>query len=222
MFQTRPERSPGRFKWTTQLCFLIGYANNLDFSRVTGKNCGSIYSIEATFDSAATDDQVRSMVQALLTDRFKMRSHRGTIEVDGYGLILGKGGLKIKEADPSADPPPLPDWVGDASPALKSASYISLTIPRVGVAALTARRVSMSQLAETLRRPMGMPVWDKTGLSGNYYFAFLFAFDAGTEIQADAPALPTALRETLGLQLEKQKGPLESVVIDSIEEPSEN
>jgi uncharacterized protein (TIGR03435 family) len=80
----------------------------------------------------------------------------------------------------------------------------------------------MSQLAETLQRTIRMPVWDRTGLSGNYYFAFRYAGDSGTDFDADAPALTTALQESLGLKLEKQKGPVETLVIDYIEEPSEN
>jgi len=59
IFSTRPDRSGGRIRWTTQLCYLIGYAYRLDFSRVSGRPCGAIYSLEAMFDPATTDDQVR-------------------------------------------------------------------------------------------------------------------------------------------------------------------
>jgi uncharacterized protein (TIGR03435 family) len=219
-FSTRPERTAGRIRWTTQLCYLIGYAYQIDFSRVTGKPCGAIYSVEATFDPAATDDQVRLMVQSLLSDRFRLRTHRATAEADGYALTIGKSGLKIKEASATDEPPAMPDWVRDASPALRAETYISLTMPERGVIAVTGRRVSMSQLAVTLQRSAQMPVWDRTGLSGNYYFAFRYAPDnADSET---APQLATALQETLGLRLEKQKGPVESLVIDYVEEPSEN
>jgi uncharacterized protein (TIGR03435 family) len=66
-----------------------------------------------------------------------------------------------------------------------------------------------------------MPVWDRTGLSGNYYFAFRTQF-LSADLETDAPSLATALQENLGLKLEKQKGPIEGLVIDYIEEPSEN
>jgi len=221
-FSTRPDRSAGRIRWTTQLCYLIGYANHLDFSRVTGKNGGSVYSVEATFDPAATDDQVRLMVQALLAERFKMRAHRASREADGYALVVGKGGLKIKEANPGAAPPAMPEWIRDASPALKAESFIAANLQDGGVVGVTGRNVSMSQLAETLQRSMKVPVWDRTGLTGNYYFAFRYALESGAGSDADAPAVATALQESLGLKLEKQKGPVETVVIDYIEEPSEN
>jgi uncharacterized protein (TIGR03435 family) len=221
-FSTRPVRSGGRIRWTTQLCYLIGYAHRLDFSRVSGPKCGSVYSVEATFDPAATDDQVRLMVQSLLTDRFKMRAHRVTTEVNGRALSIGKGGLKIKEANVADEPPPMPEWVKDTSSALKAESYIFATMPEEGVIAITGRRVSMSQLAETLQRSTGMSVWDRTGLSGNYYFAFRYAQGLSADLQTDAPSLATALQENLGLKLEKQKGPAEALVIDYVEEPSEN
>jgi len=126
VFSTRPNRSTGRFRWTTQLCYLIGYANDLDFSRVSSKNCGSVYSVEATFGPAATDREIRLMLQSLLADRFKMRAHRVTTEADGYALLIGRRGLKIKEAKPTAEPPGMPDWIKDASPTVKAESFISL------------------------------------------------------------------------------------------------
>jgi uncharacterized protein (TIGR03435 family) len=158
--------------------------------------------IEATFDPAATDDQVRLMIQSLLIDRFKMRAHRVTTEASGFGLSIGKGGLKIPEAKSDQE------------------STI-FAVGRPGVTAITGRKASMSQLAETLQRVTGMPVWDRTGLAGNYDFAFRYAQELSADLKTDAPSLTTALQE-LGLKLEKQKGPVEALVIDSVEEPSEN
>ena len=222
IFSRKPERSGGRIRWTTELCNLVGYAHRLDSSRVSGRNCGSTYAIEATFDPAATDDQVRLMVQSLLRDRFKMRAHRVTTEADGYALVIGKGGLKIREAKVADEPPSMPEWAKDRSSAWKAESYISATIPEGGVIAITGRGVSMSQLAETLQRSIDMPVWDRTGLSGNYYFAFRYTEFLSADLDTDAPSLATALQQNLGLKLEKQKGPVEALVIDYIEEPSEN
>jgi len=219
VFSTRPDRVGGRIRWTTQVCYLIGYAYRLDFSRVSGPKCGSVYSIEATFDPPATDDQVRSMVQSLLTDRFKLRTHRVTTEADGYALVIGNGGLKMREAKLADEPP---DVVSNAASAQREESYVSATTPEAGVVAITGRRVLMSQLAETLQRVNEMPVWDRTGLSGNYDFAFRYTQLLRADLETDAPSLATALQEKLGLRLEKQKGPLETLVIDSIDEPSEN
>ncbi len=81
----------------------------------------------------------------------------------------------------------------------------------------------MSQLAETLQRSMRMPVWDrKLCLSGNYDFAFRYTQGLSADFVPEAPSLATALQQSLGLKLKKQKGPLETLVIDYIEEPSQN
>lgn len=221
VFSTRPDRTVGRIRWTTQLCYLAGYAYNLDFSRVTGPKCSAIYAIDATFDPAASDDQVRLMVQSLLADRFKMQSHRVSAEADGYALVVAKGGAKVKEAKEGADPPELPEWVKGATPALRAQSYISAVSLERGVVAITGRKVSMAQLAQTLSRNLGKPVWDRTGLPGNYYFEFRYAgIDANPD--ADAPPLAAALQESIGLRLKRQRGPVETLVIDQIQEPSEN
>jgi uncharacterized protein (TIGR03435 family) len=80
----------------------------------------------------------------------------------------------------------------------------------------------MAQLAEILQRLTGMPVWDRTGLSGDYYFAFRYAEGLSADLKTDAPSLAGALRENLGLKMEKQKGPVETLVIDYIEELDAN
>jgi uncharacterized protein (TIGR03435 family) len=220
---TKPGRSGGRIRWTTQVCYLIGYASHIDVSLVSGKSCGSVYSVEATFDPAATDDQVRSMMQSLLSDRFRMLAHRVSTEADGFALVIGKGGPKIKGASPAAEPPDLPAWIRNPSSVLKAESFISSTIPEPGVTAVAGRNISMSQLAETLQRSMKMPVWDRTGLTGTYYFAFRYARDSGAaDFTSDVPALATALQESLGLKLEKHRGTVETLVIDQIEAPAEN
>jgi uncharacterized protein (TIGR03435 family) len=67
-----------------------------------------------------------------------------------------------------------------------------------------------------------VPVWDRTGLSGNYDFAFRYAQGLSADRNTDAPSLATALRENLGLAMQKQTGPVEALVVGHIEEPSAN
>jgi len=203
IISVKPQRSGGRIRWTTDLCYLIGYAYRLDSSRLSAP-CNRTYAVEATFDPGATDDQVRQMMQSLLTDRFKMRAHRVTTEANGLALSVEKGGLKIREDDTAGEP------------------YMAATLADAGVVTITGRGASISQLAETLQRGLGTPVWDRTGLSGIYSFTFRYAQDLIPNLKADAPSLATTLRESLGLKLEKQKGPVETLVIEHIEEPSEN
>jgi uncharacterized protein (TIGR03435 family) len=203
-FSTKPQRAGGRIRWTTELCYLVGYAYRLDFSRVSYAHCGVTYSLEATFDPASSEDQVRQMIQSLLTERFQMRAHRITTQTDGYGLVLAKDRLKVSESKAEDEAPAI--WA---------------TTPDAGVIAITARRVSIAQLAELLHRNLDTPVWDRTGISGAYSFSFRFTQSPDSVANPDAPSLATALRDALGLKLEKQKGPVETLIIDAIREPVE-
>jgi uncharacterized protein (TIGR03435 family) len=220
---TKPTRAGGRITWTTDLFYLIGYAWNLQLPFISGPIPGSasIFRVDATTDAAATDDRIRLMFQSLLKDRFKMVAHRVTKEAEGYALSVGKNGLKVKEARAGDPPPSLQEWARNESVAGWEGN-IAATMPEAGVVVITGRRVSISKLVETLQRVLaGKMVWDQTGVTGDYYFAFRYARDDNPE--ADAPSLGAALRETLGLELKKEKGSVEMLVVDRIEkEPTEN
>ena len=69
---------------------------------------------------------------------------------------------------------------------------------------------------------MQTPIWDRTGLTGNYDFEFRYVGNPDSASDADAPWLGTALQDRLGLLLEKAKGPSVTLVVDQVEEPSEN
>ena len=201
---------------------MIGYGYNLDSSRVTGQSCGAVYSLDATFDPGSSEDQVRLMVQSLLADRFKFRAHRVITQVDGNALTLERGGLKISESQDDDPPSRLPEWARKDSPELRAQSYVSSTLPEAGIAAVFSHRASMAQLAQELSRISSTPFWDRTGLTGNYYFTFRYLWDLSADPRSDAPSLATALQETLGIRLAKQKGPLETLVIDQLDPPGDN
>jgi uncharacterized protein (TIGR03435 family) len=219
---TRPTRSGGRITWTTELSYLISYGWHLQFPFISGAiPHASIFRVDAVTDPDATEDQIRLMFQSLLKERFKLVTHQVTKEADGYALSVGKSGLKVKEAKTGDTPPPLPEWVRGVSVSAFEGG-ISATLPEKGVTAVTGRRVSISKLVDTLRQVLGgKMVWDQTGVTGDYYFAFRYASDDNPEV--DVPSLASALRENLGLELKKQKGPVEMLVVDSMEkEPTAN
>jgi uncharacterized protein (TIGR03435 family) len=229
MRQMGPARSPGRFTWTTGLQDLVEYAYHLQHFRISGEipdRENVLYRVDATMSPAATDDQVRLMLQSLLADRFKMVSHRVTKEADGYNLSSLEGGPKIHEAKEGEQSPPMPEslpesW-GRGSPNPAFDGTVFNHIPEVGIVEVVGRKVTMLQLCEELERIEEAVVWDRTGVQGKYYFAFRFAMPNGPD-DADAPPLGAALQRSLGLKLEKHKGPVEMLVIDHIEkEPTEN
>ena len=104
-----------------------------------------------------------------------------------------------------------------------------------GSAVLTARAIPISYLVTILSRPLGRQLVDQTGLKGTYDITLKWTADAGSgggELQV-APdsasasdtagtSIFTALQEQLGLKLESTKGPVDAIVIDHIEQLSEN
>ena len=85
---------------------------------------------------------------------------------------------------------------------------------------LVGTGVSMSTLATQLGNRLGTIVTDRTGLRENYDIHLEWAPEDVSD--SSAPSLATAVREQLGLRLESQKQPIQVLVIDSIEKPSEN
>ena len=89
---------------------------------------------------------------------------------------------------------------------------------------MTFRKATMQQLASNLYYSAGRPVFDKTGLPGFYDFTLDWTPDHGGPPPPNSSGIDifTALQEQLGLKLEPQKAPIEIVVIDHAEKPSEN
>jgi uncharacterized protein (TIGR03435 family) len=96
---------------------------------------------------------------------------------------------------------------------------------------LPARNATMAQFASIMNRAiLDRPVVDKTGLSGKYDFDLEWTPDEtqfGGQVPQGTPEHPkpdlfAALQQQLGLRLEATKGPIEALVIDRVERPSEN
>ncbi|HWB86462.1 MAG TPA: M56 family metallopeptidase [Bryobacteraceae bacterium] len=218
---TRPTRTPGRFRWTTQLSYLIEYAYDIEPWRIlSDTGLGTIYQIEATTGPKTTEDQERLMLQSVLIDRFQLKAHRITKEANGYFLTVAKNGPTMPEAK-GKEMPTAPQW--DRGPFEDPARFegtIDAFLPETGVCAVVGRRVTMRQLTNELQRLLDTAVIDQTGLTGKYYFAFRYATEADPDIPYQN--LFGAIKE-LGLELDKHKGPVEMLVIDHIEKiPTES
>ena len=97
---------------------------------------------------------------------------------------------------------------------------------------------SMQRLADTLSQQLGRPVRDETGINGAYDLTLTFMPDSAGRgmpvgppppgapelppIDPNAPSLMTAVQEQLGLRLEAARGPMEMIVIDRVEQPTED
>jgi uncharacterized protein (TIGR03435 family) len=222
-FSYSPRRSGGRITWAPTLYMLSMYAYHLPAWRISGTDKDhTFYAIEATMDASSSEDKVRLMYQKLLADRFKLAVHRETKEAQGYALVFSKNGPKVKAAAGPGESHPMPEYLsGKPSAALEG--RIMVTAEGVGTMALTGRGVSSSQLAETLSDTLGTFVLDQTGLTGKYYFGFKFlAVNSPPRQGVEASSIFAALEDELGLKLEKQKGPVEIVIVDHVEKPSDN
>jgi uncharacterized protein (TIGR03435 family) len=195
------------------------------------------YMIEAKAEAPATLAELRMMLQTLLTDRFKLKVHREMRQMPVYSLTRGKGELKFTPAPTDRD---CGEQVRrDHQFELGASSLAGQChgfVPDKG--ALTGRSVDMSDFAEMLGIWAGRVVIDKTGIEG--LFDIKMPPMTSANVQAAPPReggsgqvgdpkilgepLPTvfAAVEQIGLKLESTKGPVEVIVIDSIEKPSEN
>ena len=89
-----------------------------------------------------------------------------------------------------------------------------------GKTSIEGSKASMASLADHLAGKAGRPVIDKTGLTGEYDFRLEWASEQAAD--STLPSLFTAIQEQLGLKLQPSKGPVDTLVIDHAEMPSEN
>jgi uncharacterized protein (TIGR03435 family) len=146
-------------------------------------------------------------LQSLLTERFQLRAHKETREEEVYSLVIGKTGPKFQTSkfDESAAEKGF-------RPGLQMHPY-----------QLTGTGVSLHFLAEALSGLLSGNVIDQTGLDGEYDFNVRWAPDvADGDSVPDGPSIFTALQEQMGLKLESGKAPVDALVIDYIERPSDN
>ena len=184
------------------------------------------FDIEAKTDGAVADwlrtlarDQLRvqtqGMFQQLLADRFKLAVHWETRDLPVYAMVVAKKG-------PTLHPSKEPD--GGFGTSVNNGQF-------------TAHNITAAQLADALTqelsRELGRVVIDKTGIQGRYDFSLKWLPDTGTALMGDGtagPALPansgasifTAIQEQLGLKLKSAKAPVQVLVVDHAEMPSEN
>jgi uncharacterized protein (TIGR03435 family) len=194
------------------------------------------YMVQGQAEGMPTPAEIRLMLKTLLIERFALKTHTATKEMDVLNLVLarsdGKLGPKVEKWDgtcPGGRPPQ------PASPAA----------PRCGAfftpTGMNMTGDSMAVLANMLSTPisgLSRPVVDKTGLTDEYTYQFEYQFPRPGAPGAPAaispgnpgvapdeplpPALGTALQEQLGLKLQPAKGMTEVLIVDQAEKPSEN
>jgi uncharacterized protein (TIGR03435 family) len=231
------------------LITLVGYAYEIPPYQVEGPDWigSAFYDIAAKMPEGTGPTQVRVMLRTLLSDRFGLKVHRATREVPVYALEVAKGGLKMKELPP--DPALDPEHQGEENMSLSiqatggvynlgNGAYFS-----VDDRGFEGKKLSMRYLSRAIRPFFDRPVLDMTNLKGTYDFVLNVtpedriammirsAINAGVTLPPQAlKALDnasgdsfTAALEKIGLVLTPRKGPVEVVVVDSVQKtPSDN
>jgi uncharacterized protein (TIGR03435 family) len=182
-----------------QISGLPGWAGSAQFD-VEAKMDEDAAASLAKLPQSEQSNQRRLMLQALLVDRFGLKVHHETRELPVYRLVIAKGGLKMQETSANE---------------IAGVSF--------GRGQYTARGVPISGLVMILSAWSGRLVVDKTGLTGHYDAKLQWTpDDAAGQSQDSGPSLFTAIQEQLGLKLESSKEPVDTIVVDHVEGPSEN
>src|SRR5215467_12977162 len=245
---------------------LLNAAYKISLNRLTGPGWGGYspftatrFDIHATIPAGATKDDVPEMLQSLLEERWKLAFHNEQKEQQVLALLVGKDGPKLQPSPAEAadsNTTNRPDPVQVSGDPLKGgltirgagqAGAMKVSVTPDGMIHMTAERLTMAQLADSLMQFVGRPVVDQTGLTGNYQVAFELsqadvlaaaraaglqlpgapgAAGAGPAGGAADPSGGTSAYQTvekMGLKLESRKLAVDYMVIDRLEKlPTED
>jgi uncharacterized protein (TIGR03435 family) len=199
--------------------WMIGEAYQIPYNRVSSSDprlrdsyfppegVAYFYDISARTDQAASRDRIRLMLQTLLADRFKLKVHKESKIEPVYRLTVGKNGVKLQEAAAGGEPSVTP-----------------------GLDAFVFRSMDMARFSGIMSMFLGRPVVDETGLTRLYDFTIKPSIPPGGAIDAQKSALFewfsgsffSDLEKQTGLKMESGKAPVDYLIVDRLEKPSEN
>jgi uncharacterized protein (TIGR03435 family) len=245
-------KDPGRIHYPViSLKSLLLNAYDVENLQVVGPDWldTAWFSIDATMPTGTTKEQFELMLRNLLSDRFKLTTHREMKESRGYSLVVTKNGPKMKESvgvstqldhsTPELSPQPLQIGPDGFMMAPRRAGVFQQVMPdRIR---LTFQQTTMPELANSLQARLKRPVVDSTALTAKFDFTLTFSTDGidgplvaaltppsggGPAITPEVDAPPDilgALQTQLGLKLEPKTVPVEMIVIDHAEKtPTED
>ena len=181
-----------------------------DWTRVTR------YDIDARGSVANGWDDIRPKAQALLRDRFKASVHIEQRTLPTYDLLQVRPG----RLGPALRQSPIKDCFDRAAIAAMKPPPRPCMMT-FGNGTLTGT-MTLKDLSVTLTGASGRPVFDKTGLAGNYEVDLKWTPTLRDGAAGDAASIFTAVQEQLGLKLENATAPLDVLIVDHIEHPTAN
>jgi uncharacterized protein (TIGR03435 family) len=196
------------------------------------------YAIEARVGGDPIADDIRSMLQSLLADRFQLALRRDVRTLPVYELRVANGGLKIaamKEGECTPGKDVRWDFIDLEAPLFvceglqrRVLSQNPETRPRPQwprVARLDAGGISMASFINLISGDLDRLVVDKTGFTERFNLLLDFAPPSRPESRLppySGPTVFTALEDQLGLSLVSAETPVDVLVIDRVERPVEN
>ena len=196
---------------------LVQFAYNVqDFELIGGPEWArrDLFEIEARAAREMSFEEMRPLVQSLLEDRFKLVIRREQREMRRAELTVARDDGRLGPAlRPCADP---------------NAPVKPMTMPRGAVGFAMRCQPMSSRSHPAVLRYLQMPVVDKTGLAGLWDYQVFFgdprAFTPGADPSVDPnlPSFETALRDQLGLKVDFVRGPVNVLVVESVQQPTEN
>jgi uncharacterized protein (TIGR03435 family) len=170
--------------------------------------------VQPSLPGRPSSAQMRSIVQKLLADRFKLGFHHAQRELPVYRIVIAKRGSKL-------------------APTTKEEQGNNTAAIGIRPGEMTVINATLSEFASLMQRYVRLdrPIVDHTGIVGKYDFKLSWTpdfsqFDGNPPGPArsdeNAPSLYTAVQEQLGLRLEAAREPADVMVIDHVERPSEN
>jgi uncharacterized protein (TIGR03435 family) len=195
------------------LSYMISFAYELHPGQITGGPGwldGERFDVVATPNVVSpTIEQLRTMMQKLLADRFRLTFHKGRKELGIYAVSVGGRPHKLSRS------------VGRPE-----------DLPRISFnyGTISTTNASIKDLARTLQsNVLDRPVVDNTGIVGRFDFTLTWSPDefqyggrGANNSSGTGPTIFTAFQEQLGLQLKSTKGQIDVMIVDRVEKPTEN
>ena len=185
-----------------------------------------LFAVNAKAENDASADEIKLMLRSLLGERFNLVAHMEPREMRVQALVrtgpdapLGPGIFRM-------DDECVPAVVND----LRRRFPEKYPSPMANGMMSGCSTSGVNYLADYLTMRLQVPVIDATGLEGHFYYSLTAQLPPFTPSglgrplsdSSDLPGLATALREQLGLKLESRKGPVDVLVIDAVQQPTEN
>ena len=177
-------------------------------------------------DTPQTQENMMPRLRSLLEDRFKLVARKETREMPVYELVIARGdgqlGPQLKKSGDECAAQARARQAGQTPPPLSPGGFCGT---RTSNGTVSSRGVPLANFVRNLGGATGRFVIDKTGLDGPYDLDLQWTPDpapgAGAPPQGDGVSLFAAMQEQLGLKLEAKRAPIEVLVVDSAERPSE-